>query len=373
MNKLNLQGKLKMQQSNYKVLITLRRELVTKGGVRAYWNALLPEMHQYNNLRCSVFEMGGHGKNVFGPLIDQWKFRKQLVDQPSLVFLNPSLGSRSFFRDGFFAKQLVKKGTPFIVFFHGWNLDFEKKVDDKYVTFFLNSFGKARKIFVLSQDFKNKISEWGYKGEIIIETTNIDASLLKDFLIDDKISQIKSSTNIKILFLARLLRGKGVFETVAAFRHLSKKHDSLELTFAGDGKDLDELKDMVKNDVNIIVAGHVEGQRKIDLFRENHIYCLPSYSEGLPTSVLEAMAFGMPIVTSPVGGLKKFFKDEQMGYFVAPKNVVELEKKLELLLLDRHKMIKIGKFNYTYAKKKLLNTVVAERMYSYMISILNDK
>lgn len=354
-------------------ILIVTPQLSASGGVSSYWNALLPKLNNYDDLGISTLEIGGHGKNILGPFVDQWKFKKVLSNNVELAFLNPSLGSRSFFRDAIFAKQLVRKNIPFIVFFHGWSLDFEKIVDNKYVDFFLKSFGQAKKIFVLSKDFKNKILGWGYTGKVIVETTNVDASLLNGFSLDNKISKIKSTEKIKILFLARLLREKGVFETVEVFRNLSKKYENIELTIAGDGKDLDELNEVVKDDKNIIVAGHLEGQSKIDLFQNSHIYCLPSYSEGLPTSVLEAMAFGLPIITTPVGGLKEFFEDEKMGYLVEPKNVKELEMKLERLLLDKDKIIEIGKYNYTYANEKLMNTVVAKRMHDYMIDAINDK
>ncbi len=310
-------------------ILIVTPKLSTSGGVSSFWNALLPKLNIYNDLNISTIEIGGHGKNVFGPFVDQWKIRKTISNKIDLVFLNPSLGSRSFFRDALFAKQLINNGIPFVVFFHGWSLDFEKKVDVKYIRFFLKTFGQAKKIFVLSQDFKSKILEWGYKGEVIVETTNVDASLISNFSIDVKISEIQSTEKIKILFLARLLREKGVFETVEAFRQLNIKHENIELIIAGDGKDLDELKKFVKNDKNIIVAGYVEGQNKINLFRDCHIYCFPTfYGEGLPTSILEAMAFGMPVITTNMGGLKEFFQDGKMGFFVEPKNVDDLELKL---------------------------------------------
>jgi glycosyltransferase involved in cell wall biosynthesis len=86
----------------------------------------------------------------------------------------------------------------------------------------------------------------------------------------------------------------------------------------------------------------------------------------LPISILEAMAFGLPVVTTPVGGLKGFFKDDKMGYFVQPRDVEQLVEKLELLILDLDKIIETGKYNYEYAHTKLLNTAQAERMHQHM-------
>lgn len=351
-------------------LLLVLPNLNTSGGVSAYWKSLLSELKNYDDLNIETFEIGGHGKNLLGPLMDQWHLHQKMKNEFDIAFLNPSLGPRSFFRDALFARQLVKKKVPFVVFFHGWSLEFEKKVDDKYIGFFLKTFGKARKIFVLSQDFKNKIIEWGYQGDVVVETTNVDSSLITDFSIENKIADLQTTDKIKILFLARLLREKGIFETVEAFRNLSKKYVNLELTIAGDGKDFAELEEVVKDDANIKVVGHVEGQGKIDLFKENDIYCLPSYSEGLPISILEAMAFGMPIITCRVGGLKDFFKDGRMGYFVEPKNVKQIEEKLESLLLSKDKIIELGKHNYAYATEKLLNTVVAERMHRYITAAM---
>lgn len=341
-------------------------KLSTLGGVSAYWNSILPILYSYDDIKFTIMEIGGHGKNIVGPIFDQWSFYKKANATIDLAFLNPSLGSKSFFRDALFAKQLVKKRIPFIVFFHGWNLDFEKKVENNYITFFLNTFGQSKKIFVLSKDFKNKILEWGYKGEVIIETTNVDAELLNDFSIREKLNKIKTVKKIRILFLARLIREKGIFEAVDAFEILANKFQNIELIVAGDGKDYEELKTRVEGNKYIVVVGHVEGQDKIDLFKKSHIYCLPSHSEGLPTSVLEAMAFGLPVITTNVGGLKEFFQDNKMGYLADVHNSKNLEEKLFMLIDDKEILKKISMFNYEYAQKYLLSTIVAKRIYKHL-------
>lgn len=359
------------QMKNRVLIVTPRLNLV--GGVSSYWNAILPDLRMDKNLKIHNIEIGGNKRNMIGPVVDQLRFRKILNLNFSLVFLNPSLSFRSFFRDAFFIKQLVKKNIPFIVFFHGWDLDFEKKVDKKYIIFFLNTFGKAKRIFVLSKDFKEKIIEWGYQGEIAIETTNVDTVLLKDFSIDKKLTYLKKTNTIKILFLARLIREKGVFETVDAFREIQKKYFNIQLVIAGDGNDLDELKSYVKGDNNIIVTGRVEGQKKIKIFKDCSIYCFPTfYGEGLPISILEAMAFGMAVITTNMGGLNEFFQNNKMGYLVRPKNVDELYEKIEILLLDKIKLVKIGKYNHDYAKKNLISSVIAKRIDNQIIDVINE-
>jgi glycosyltransferase involved in cell wall biosynthesis len=340
-------------------------KLHISGGVASYWNSLLTILEK-KDLIITNFQVGGNGKNPFAMINEQLKFRKK-INNSSLVFLNPSLGFNSFFRDGLFAKQLISKNIPFVVFFHGWNLNFEKKVTERYQKFFLNSFAKAKKIFVLSKDFKTKLEEWGYKGEIIIETTNVDSSLIENFNFEKKIEDINNTETFKILFLARMIKEKGIFETIEAFNKLTDKYN-IELFIAGDGEDLDEVKNISNSNSKIHVLGRVEGKEKIDLFTKCHIYAFPTfYGEGLPTSILEAMAFGMPVITTNMGGLKEFFKDDKMGYLIEPKNVIALTSSLELLIKDKNKISDFAKFNFDYANKKLLNTVVAERIINYII------
>jgi glycosyltransferase involved in cell wall biosynthesis len=332
------------------------------GGVNFFWDALIPHLNAYNEISLATMEVGGYGKNIVAPFMDQIKFNQKVNSKIDLVVLNPSLGFKSFFRDALFAKQLARKKKPFIVFFHGWDLDFEKKVSEKYVRFFNNSFGRAKKIIVFSNDFKCKLLEWGYSGEIIIETTAVDNALLKERGLHHKTS---TNTKTKILFLSRLIKAKGIYETIEAFRNIRKDFNA-ELVVAGDGEEYDNISRLIAKDEDITMMGRVEGNEKIDVYRKSSIYCLPSYTEGLPTTVLEAMAFGIPVITTPVGGLKDFFQEGKMGYFVEPKSSKQIADKLRLLLSNKSEAVQIGKFNNQYANENLTGQQVAKRVYHYL-------
>jgi N-acetylglucosaminyldiphosphoundecaprenol N-acetyl-beta-D-mannosaminyltransferase len=328
---------------------------------------------KFSNIEFKVIKIGNCGKNIFGPPIDQWRFYKFCTNDIDLVILNPSILSRAFFREGLFAKQLISKKIPFIAFFHGWDLDFEKRVDKHYTNFFLNSFGHAEKIITLSKEAKKKIIEWGYKGEVIIETTIVDSSLIYDFSFDKKIEEQDLSQRVRILFLARMEKEKGIFELIEAFEHLHKEFKHIELTIAGNGDAFEEVEKRISNIKNIKLVGHIEGDEKANIFKESDIYCLPSYSEGLPVSVLEAMAFGLPVVTTNVGGLKDFFQEEKMGYTAIPKDTEDLIKKIKLLLLNYSKITKIGEFNFNYAKRYLTSNMVSKRLYKHIVNNKENK
>ena len=355
--------------TNTQVLITLSKLSLTSG-VSSFWNALFKSFQKYDDISFQSLEIGGHGYNLFGPLLDQWKLHRLLKEEISFVCLNPSLINRSFFRDGLFAKQCINRGKPFIVFFHGWELDFEEKVTQKYQKFFQNSFGKAEKIFVLSSDFKHKILEWGYVGEVVVERTNVDAELIEGFSIEERRKNLESLSPLKVLFLARLIKEKGIFELVEAIEKLRHKGLNIELVVAGNGTDFELLKERVNGMSHIKLLGDVQGKEKIALFKKSHFYVLPSYTEGLPISALEAMLFGLPVISTKVGGLKYFIKEEKMGYLVESRSVESLMEKIELLIKNKEHMLEISEYNFEYAKKNLTNNVMAERLHGHFKELL---
>ncbi|APQ18015.1 glycosyltransferase [Maribacter hydrothermalis] len=341
------------------IIVTVPK-LNLPGGVSAFWNALLPEFHKMDEVRFRTLEIGRHGKNVFGPLVDIWNLRKATKTNTDLILLNPSLGSRSFFRDAFFAKYLIRNNIPFVVFFHGWSLEFQERIDKKYISFFQSTLGKAKKIFVLSGDFETKLKAWGYQGEVVVATTTVNSQLFENQV--PATDHTPNPEKIKILFLSRLIKAKGIYETIAAFENLRKDYKNIQLIIAGSGEEFTDLQELIKENKDITLTGHVEGQDKINLYKECSLYCLPSYSEGLPTSVLEAMAFGKPVITTPVGGLKSFFQDKTMGFFVETKNSSDLEAKLRTMLQEDGLREKMGSFNYNYAHQHIMSDKVAQKI-----------
>ncbi len=352
-----------------KIVVTLPN-LQIPGGVSAFWNAILPEFSHHKEHTIQPLEIGGHGRNLLALFLDQKKVNNA-ANKADLVVLNPSLGSRSFFRDGLFAYQIAAKKVPFVVFFHGWDLVFEKKVTKKYTSFFRNTLGRAACIMVLSKSFKSKLREWGYKGPVVVGTTAIDAGLLRSYSPEQKLRKLQSTENIKIIFLSRLIKEKGIYETIGAFLELQKSYPKIELIIAGDGSEYDKVVDYIESTEGIVLTGHIQGVTKIAVLEEGHIFCLPSYTEGLPTVVLEAMAFGMPVITTAVGGLKDFIKP-QMGLFANLETPLDLAQKMDQLLSDKSKMTQIGLFNHQYAKENLLAPVVAQKLMEQFIKVMDE-
>jgi len=349
----------------HRILVTTPN-LSEIGGVSSFLTTLFKAFENDKELVFKPIQIGGHGKNVLGPLLDQLKVYRASKQNISMGFVNPSLLSKSFFRDGLFCKQFIAQNIPFVVFFHGWDSHFEKRVTQKYVKFFLNSFGKAQTIFVLSEAFKKTLKKWGYEGEVVVETTIIDDSFTEGFSMQKREKRVQNRTNFKILFLARTEKEKGIFELLEAFRELLKHHQNSELLIAGEGKDFKKLQKLSQNMPEVQLLGYVQGKKKKALFEASDLYVLPSYSEGLPISVLEAMAFALPILTTPVGGLKGFFQDEKMGYLIQERDSHDLSEKLQTALRYPSQGLAQGKFNFNYAQEHLYASMMAKRLTPYL-------
>jgi len=291
---------------------------------------------------------------------------KCLIYRPHLIVLNPSLGLNALKRDSlflFFSKML---NINTIVFFHGWDLEVEKKIDEGSYDIF-NNYKKTDLFLVLASDFKKKLIEWGFKTEIKLTSTKVDDDLLKSFSIE------KKPKNNDILFLSRIEEEKGVFIVLKAFKKLKLKFPEIKLTIAGNGSALQKSKFFVKehkiNDV--FFTGRISGEKIYEAFNNHSIYFFPTYyGEGMPTSLLEAMAFGQVIVTRPVGGIKDFFT-KKMGYLSNSKDPKVFEKILHECMNDEHFFEKQN-FNYNYSSDNFFASKVALSLQDIFISLKKE-
>lgn len=140
---------------------------------------------------------------------------------------------------------------------------------------------------------------------------------------------------INCLFLGRLGQRKGTFELLRAFAALPP--DVLaksSLVLAGDGEV--EKAEQLASDLNISkyveFPGWVGRDIRDRLLSEADIFVLPSHNEGLPMGVLEAMGWGLAVITTPVGGIPELVTPNQDGVLVEPGNVEELTCALKTLI-----------------------------------------
>jgi glycosyltransferase involved in cell wall biosynthesis len=140
----------------------------------------------------------------------------------------------------------------------------------------------------------------------------------------------------RILFLGRLEEGKGVFELLGAGARLAPKYPALRLVFGGEG-DAEALRRKAAElgiEDRIELLGWVGPLERDAQLARAAVFCLPSHAEGLPMSMLEAMAAGRAVVASSVGGIPETIADGENGLLAPPRDAAALADRLDRVLGD---------------------------------------
>lgn len=133
----------------------------------------------------------------------------------------------------------------------------------------------------------------------------------KDIIID---RQYKKRDSYKILYLGRMTNDKGIIELLHAVAELKESKYKFELSLVGDGEYFYELKELADylniHDITSFKGATFDSQEIRQYFLDSDIYILPSYHEGFPRTLYEAMIYGTPIITTFVGGIPSLMKDK---------------------------------------------------------------
>ncbi|MFA5293123.1 MAG: glycosyltransferase, partial [Phycisphaerae bacterium] len=132
---------------------------------------------------------------------------------------------------------------------------------------------------------------------------------------------------LTVLYVGTFKVAKGVHEMVEAFIRISRKMPNVQFIICGYGREEEKMRVAIKKAEAgevIKIMGIVDSQEVHKWMQASDIFILPSYSEGMPNSVMEAMACGLPIVATKVGGLPEAIGDCKGATLIEPKNIEEL-------------------------------------------------
>jgi glycosyltransferase involved in cell wall biosynthesis len=157
-----------------------------------------------------------------------------------------------------------------------------------------------------------------------------------------------------ILFLANLWRRKGIFDLLEAFAAVRRTLPEARLTIAGRGSDEALVHAAVEQHPDreaITVTGNIPRENVPALFRAHAVYCLPSIGEPFGMTLLEAMASGVPIVTSTSGG-PGYLVDDRGGRLVPPRDQAGLARALLEILQSNELQRSMGVHNRNEAERR---------------------
>lgn len=236
-----------------------------------------------------------------------------------------------------------------------WYLKLGEKIIAKY----------ADEIIVLSKNMQNYIKET-YNRDSHYICNGIEKTIKREA------NQIKQKYSLEkdsyILFLARIVPEKGLHYLIKAFKQI--KTDK-KLVIAGDSSHtneyLEEIKDMVKGDENIIMTGFVQGNILEELYSNSFLYVLPSDIEGMPISLLEAMSYNCPCLVSDIDENKEISKDYAINF--KHSDVTDLRDKLSDLIMGNTERIIPhieDRFNWDNSVNETLSIYSNEEILDYV-------
>lgn len=331
------------------------------GGVASHYYGLKPFWTE--NVRYNI--IGSRNREGRGKYWLPWDLVKTffliLFFQPDKVVVNTSLGANALKRDSIFTNLAHLLGKKVVVHIHGFNVNFAQKIDPNN---FKQLFCHASSFIVLSSAIQRQLTEWGVAQPILLSTTKVDDRMLEGFDINQRNGDINT-----VLYLARVEKEKGIYIALDVFAELKQRHPELCFTVVGGGSELEPAKAYAteKGLTNVNFTGPLTGQELVNQYQSADLYLFTSYHEGMPTSVLEAMCFGLPVVTRPVGGLVDFFENDKMGQMVDSFEAKDFIGPIETLMAEPNQTHEISRYNHDYGTEHFLASKVAVNLQNLIL------
>lgn len=323
---------------------------VVRGGVAAVENVYSTFYQPFNHVTTTVTNGQVKKLLVLCKAILQFLYWMLFHPEIKIVHVQGSVGA-SFWRKAIFiyiAKFFHKKvvwhmhAGRFAVFYQQHRYAVRKVVNKSDVIIALSEYWK--------EYFKNEFP-----------TKRVE--IIKNVISAPKAHKQQTSY-FTLLFLGLLGKNKGIYDLLECiWDHKVEFQGKLKLYIGGNGE-IEHVKQLIKEygiaDI-VIFEGWVSGDKKIELLNKSDAYILPSYKEGLPISILEAMSYGMPIISTPVGGIPEIVSNGENGYLVEPGNKEDIYKAIISLLNDsglRNRMgsvslSRVGEHLPEYVEKQL--------------------
>lgn len=287
-----------------------------------------------------------NGKFSFKNFINFILLRKKIAhqvkkEQPDVIYFNTSYGI-SLLKDLMALKRHYKSKCKVFIHIHFADADTiltkHKMIRNNIIR---NINKKLTDIVFLSSKTKDDFAKY---------LINVKPHLLYNYFSKDLNPKIKKDDKIlNLLFLGSLEKRKGFYDILAAINEIENK-DSIRLTICGV-----PIEDQAKNEIQkyknenwFDFKGYTSGQEKDNILSKADILLLPSYSEGLPISILEALKFGVFILSSNVGAIPEII-GEKNGKLIKPGDTEKIKDIILWALTHKSSIREIQKNNVVYS------------------------
>lgn len=325
-----------MKEKKTKVCMIVQDKMV-KGGIAAvingYYGSKLEQ--DYDMIYVESYKDGGKLTKLWKGICGYFHFAKVLLfSRPDIVHMHSSFGP-SFYRSLPFIYMASWAKKPMINHIHGADFDeFYVQASEKKKKLIKRAYSKCAVLIALSAEWKERLLRIVPAEKIaIIENYSI---LHEDALRD----RLERKSNNTVLFLGEIGKRKGCYDIPAVVAEVVKAVPKVKFIIGGVGSQTDEqavkaLFEKYGVSDHVVFPGWVRGDDKDRFLREADVFFLPSYNEGMPMSVLDAMGYGLPVVSTNVGGIPKIVHNGENGCCCEAGDTRNMAEGIITILSDR--------------------------------------
>lgn len=336
------------------------------GGISAvvqYWSQYIEDLQYYPTYKLTnVLDRIGWFVCSFWRLALRMKFDKKV----KILHLHTAADG-SFWRKSMLVKLGHRLGKKVVLHVHASRFkDFYNEASQKNKQRILQTLNSVDVLIVLSHSWKEWFVSLGIPEDKIVILHNITSYPTKI-----ESAQVKDG-KVHFLFMGEIGQRKGVFDILRALaKHRDELFGKVELRIGGNRHEEELKKAIADGKLQDVVKfeGWVGGEKKLQLLNWADVFILPSFNEGLPISILEAMSYRMPIISSPVGGIPEVVKDGVNGAIVTPGNDEEIFAAIKKYVDDRTLLSTHGEESFkvvqTYLPDYVMNHL--KRIYEGLI------
>lgn len=319
-----------------------------KGGiasvVNGYYNSSLEQDHEVMYVESYID--GSKFVKLKKALCSYVVFLKTLIcKKPDIVHIHSSFGP-SFYRKIPFIYFSTWAKIPVVNHIHGAEFDsFYENASRQKRKLVSIVYRKCSRLIVLSQEWKEKITQ-------IVPKDRID--IVENYCVIPKAPYDIGRDGNQILFLGMFEERKGCYDIPDILEIVKQSCPQAKLIMAGDGQ-LEKVKEAFDKKnllADVTFPGWVRGAQKKELLQKSAVFLFPSYHEGMPMAVLEAMSYGMGVVTTSVGGIPQLVQHEKSGYLERAGDIDGMAEDIIGLLQDTKNCYRMGLQARETAKKK---------------------
>ncbi len=289
------------------------------GGISAvvqYWSRNIEELQYY-----PIYHTGGKFIKGFWFVTSYLRlFFRLCTDRKIKIVHLHTAADGSFKRNSQLIRMVRIFGKRIILHIHASRFkDFFDESSENLRCRIISTLKCTDRLIVLSESWKEWFISKGIEPGKITILNNITP--LPTLIPQESVNDGK----LHLLFMGEIGQRKGIFDILEAlYAHKDEIAGRLELKIGGNRNE-DILKARIKEyglEGEVSFEGWVSGNKKLKLFNWAQVFILPSFNEGLPISILEAMSYGCPIISTPVGGIPEVVTDN--GILVTPGNSEEI-------------------------------------------------